>query len=283
MTVGTHAGRARAHVTGAASAAVRPVLEAPRRPARVLAAFAAGIYLEVRTDLEPSVIAVITGGASRLPNSVLLSAPLPHVTVGDDAHVGDGSVELGRLSLRARRWWDPAPPLGPVDPARLAAVTLPPPPAGPALAGHPAVDLLAVSCASGRLVGAVTAAEQLVGLGPGLTPSGDDVLAGLLVTLRHLGAATGAGQAVKLAGWLAAAVTYDARTRTTPISATLLHCAARGQAGPEVVAVLRALAGRQALEPALRRLHALGHTSGADLAQGIAIGLDAVLALGGRR
>ncbi|WP_049575001.1 DUF2877 domain-containing protein [Nonomuraea sp. SBT364] len=283
MTVGTHAGRVRAHVTGAASAAVRPVLEAPRRPARVLAAFPAGVYLEVRTDLEPSVIAVITAAASRLPNSVLLSGPLPHVTVGDDAYVGDGSVELGRLSLRARRWWNPAPPLGPVDPVRLAGASMRHPPASPALAGHDAVELLAASCASGRLLGAVTAAERLVGLGPGLTPSGDDVLAGLLVTLRHLGAATGTDRAVRLAGWLAAAVTYDARTRTTPISATLLHCAARGQAGPEVVAVLRALAGRQPLEPALLRLHALGHTSGADLAQGIAIGLDAVLSLGSHR
>ncbi|WP_162795217.1 DUF2877 domain-containing protein, partial [Nonomuraea lactucae] len=150
----------------------------------------------------------------------------------------------------------------------------------PGLAGNQAVELLAASCASGRLLGVVTAAEQLVGLGPGLTPSGDDVLAGLLVTLRHLGTATGTERAVRLAGWLAAAVTYDARTRTTPISATLLHCAARGEASPEVVAVLRGLAGQQPLEPAVRRLHQLGHTSGSDLAQGIAIGLNAVLALG---
>ncbi|WP_336205708.1 DUF2877 domain-containing protein [Nonomuraea sp. LPB2021202275-12-8] len=294
MTVGTHARRVRVHVTGAASAAVRPVLEASRRPARVLAAFPAGIYLEVRTDLEPSVIAVITGEATRLPNSMLLATELPHVTVGDEAFVGDGSVELGRLSLRARRWWDPAPPLGEVDPALLARASMgrPPPCADPGfhaeqgtpgLAGNDMVELLATSCASGWLLGAVTAAERLVGLGPGLTPSGDDVLAGLLVTLRHLGVATGVEPAVRLAGWLAATVTYDARTRTTPISATLLHCAARGEACPEVIAVLRGLAGCQALEPALQRLHGLGHTSGADLAQGIAIGLGAVLALGGHR
>jgi len=260
----------------------------------VLAAFPAGVYLEVRTELEPSVIAVITGDATRLPNSVLLATELPHVTVGDDAFVGDGSIEFGRLSLRARRWWDPAPPLGAVDLPSLARVRQPA--AGllegpgchagqgtPGLAGDASVELLASSCASGRLLGAVTAAERLVGLGPGLTPSGDDVLAGLLVTLRHLGAATGTEAAVRLAGWLAATVTYDARTRTTPLSATLLHCAARGEASPEVIAVLRGLTGRRPLEPALRRLHGLGHTSGADLAQGIAIGVDAVLSLGGHR
>ncbi|MEV4009407.1 DUF2877 domain-containing protein [Nonomuraea angiospora] len=280
MTVSTHARRTRIHVTGAASTAVRPVLESPRRPARVLAAFPAGIYLEVRTDLEPSVIAVITGAATRLPNSVLLAGPLPSVTVGDEASVGDRNIELGPLSLGVRRWWDPAPPLGRIDRARLerAAARFGDPPQ-PGLVGNGAVELLAGSCAKGWLLGVVTAAEQLMGLGPGLTPSGDDVLAGLLVTLRHLGAAAGADRAVWLADWLAATVTFDARTRTTPISATLLHCAARGESSPEVTAVLRGITGGQALEPALRRLHSLGHTSGSDLAQGVAIGLTAVLAL----
>ncbi|MEO3885776.1 DUF2877 domain-containing protein [Nonomuraea sp. B5E05] len=280
MTVSTHARRTRVHVTGAASTAVRPVLESSRRPARVLAAFPSGIYLEVRTDLEPSVIAVITGEAIRLPNSVLLSGPLPKVTVGDDASVGDRSIELGPLSLTVRRWWDPSPPLGTVDRASLAraAARMTDPPE-PGLAGNAAVDMLAGGCAKGWLLGAVTAAEQLVGLGPGLTPSGDDVLAGLLVTLRHVGAAAGVERAVWLAGWLGATVTFDARTRTTPISATLLHCAARGAASPEVIGVLRGIAGTQALDPALRRLHRLGHTSGADLAQGVAIGVNAVLAL----
>ncbi|MEV5889428.1 DUF2877 domain-containing protein [Nonomuraea fuscirosea] len=284
MTVSTHARRTRVHVSGAASTAVRPVLESQRRPARVLAAFPAGVYLEVRTDLEPSVIAVITGDATRLPNSVLLSTPLPQLTVGDEATVGDRTIDLGPLSLSVRRWWDPAPPLGRLDPARLAeaeAALADPPGAG--LAGDEAVEQLADSCARGWLLGAVTAAERLVGLGPGLTPSGDDVLAGLLVTLRHLGRAARAERPQWLAGWLAATVTFDARTRTTPLSATLLHCAARGEASPEVIAVLRGIAGRQALEPALRRLHRLGHTSGADLAQGVAIGVRAVRSLSGAR
>jgi hypothetical protein len=237
------------------------VLEAPRSPARVLAVFPAGVYLEVRTELEPSVLAVITGAATRLPNSVLLAADLPRVTVGDEAAVGDGSVELGRLSVRARRWWDPAPPLGRVDPVRLRQAAPRLTPGEPGLAGNDAIELLAAGCASGRLLSAVTAAERLVGLGPGLTPSGDK------------------DRAVWLADWLAATVTYDARTRTTPISATLLHCAARGEASPEVIAVLRGIAGRQELEPARRQLRRLGHTSGSDLLQGISIGLDTVLAM----
>ena len=142
-----------------------------------------------------------------------------------------------------------------------------------------AVELLAQGCAEASLLKSVTAADQLIGLGPGLTPSGDDVLSGLLVALRHLGTATRVSRAVWLADWLAAAVTFDARGRTTPISATLLHCAARGEASGEMLAVLRGLAGRQSLEPALHRLLQLGHTSGPDLACGLRIGLASVIDL----
>ncbi|WP_371784470.1 DUF2877 domain-containing protein [Streptosporangium subroseum] len=291
MTVGTRPRAPRAHVrthgTGAVSTALRQMLETPRRPARVLAAFPSGIYLEVRTELEPHVIAVVTGDATRLPNAMVVTGSMPQVAVGDEASVGDGSIEIGRLSLRAHRWWNPAPTLGPVDPVRLArslpvlAELCDRSPRRPGLEGNRAADLLAEGCAEASLLKSVTAAEQLVGLGPGLTPSGDDVLAGLLVALRHLGTAAGVSRAVWLADWLAAAVTFDARGRTTPISATLLHCAARGEASGEVLAVLRGMAGRQSLEPALHRLLQLGHTSGADLACGLRIGLAAVINLEG--
>ncbi|WP_068924781.1 DUF2877 domain-containing protein [Planobispora rosea] len=276
---------ARTHATGAASTALRRTLESSRRPARVLAAFPAGVYLEVRSDLEPHVIAVVTGEATRLPNAMVVGDPIPRVSVGADASVGDGAIEIGSLSLRAHRWWDPAPPLGPVDPVRLAQA-LPVmtelcdrSPKRPGLEGNGAAGLLAEGCSEASLLRGIMAAEQLVGLGPGLTPSGDDMLAGLLVALRHLGTAAGVGRAVWLADWLAAAVTFDARGRTTPISATLLHCAARGEASGEVLAVLRGLAGRQSLESALHRLLQLGHTSGADLAWGLRIGLSSVLDL----
>ncbi|WP_308169854.1 DUF2877 domain-containing protein [Acrocarpospora catenulata] len=274
----------RTYVPGAASMAVRPALETPRRPARVLAAFPAAIYLELRTEVEPHVIALVTAEATRLPNAVVLTEPLTGISAGDDAWVGDGAIEVGDIAVRVRRWWNPAPPLPPADPVRLArslaqlGEICDASPRRPGLTGG-AAELLAQGCRSGSLVDSITAAEQLMGLGPGLTPSGDDMLAGLLVALRQLGTAAGVERAVWLAGWLAAAVTFDSRTRTTPISATLLDCAARGEAGMEVLAVLRALAGQQPLEPSLHRLLHLGHTSGADLAWGIRTGLAAVLQL----
>lgn len=273
------------YLSGAAATSLRPLLEAPRRPARVLAAFPLAVYLEVRTETEPRVLALVTGEATRLPNAVVLAGPLEGFAAGDDAWVGDGVVEAGGRAVRVRRWWDPAPSLGSVSGTALAT-TLPllhdicaASPRRPGLESGGASALLAAGCHRGSLVDAITAAEQLMGLGPGLTPSGDDMLAGLLVTLRAVGSAAGVGRAVWLADWLAAAVTFDARTRTTPISATLLHCAARGEAGLETIAVLRGLTGRQPLEPAVHRLLRLGHTSGADLAWGIRTGASAVLEL----
>ncbi|MEV0968042.1 DUF2877 domain-containing protein [Microtetraspora glauca] len=275
----------RTQIGGAASVALRPALESPRRPARVLAAFPLAVYLEVRSEWEPHVIALVSGEATRLPNAVVLSGPLDRLPLGDECWVGEGSIGLGGVAVRVRRWWDPAPPLGAADPARLARA-LPllddicvRAQRQPGLDVTGAPGLLSAGCRSGSLVDGIMAAERLLGLGPGLTPSGDDMLCGLLVTLRHLGLAAAAPRAVWLADWLAAAVTYDARARTTPISATLLHCAARGEASSEVLGVLRGVAGQQPLDSAVHRLLRLGHTSGADLAWGVRTGLAAVLAL----
>ena len=277
--------QARAELTGAASLALRPVLEGSRRPARVLAVFPLGAYLETRGPNEPRVVSLVTGEGTRLPNAIVLAEPLPPLAVGDEAAVGDGVVEAGRAVVRIRRWWDPTPALGLTEIPRLerAAVRL----AELSTASGRATGLdeggfpaqLAAACANDSLLGALTAAEQLMGLGPGLTPSGDDMLAGLLTALRHLGTAAGVERAVWLADWLAATVVFDAPTRTTPISATLLHCAAKGQCCAEAAAVLRGIVGLQSLDAAVQRLLRLGHTSGADLTWGIRAGLSAVLAL----
>ncbi len=276
-------------IPGAAGTGLRHLLDAPRVPARVIAAFPSAVYLETRASVEPRVLAVATSDAVRLPNAVVIAAgsrdrPLEGIGEGAEAWAGDGHVEVGPLRVRVRRWWDPSPALGPLSLARLdrgvrdleAAVT------GSrfGLAGHPDPPLLAARCAAGDLAGAVEAAERIVGLGPGLTPSGDDVLAGLLVALRTLSSSVQhGGTAGWLADWLGAAVTADADTRTTTLAASLLHCAAAGQASAEVAAVLRAVAGHEQTAPAARRLLAAGHTSGADLAFGLLAGCRAVLAL----
>jgi hypothetical protein len=294
--------RRRPPAAGAASLALRPLLDPPRRPARVIAVFPSALYLEMRGGAEPRVLAVVTSDAGRLPNAVVVVAtrrehPFRSVREGGDALVGEGRVEADGLAVRVRRWWDPSPALAAMQPAALArgvraledelasagALTAAGP-AGGGLDGHPDPAGLAAACAAGDLADAVEAAERIVGLGPGLTPSGDDILCGLLVSLRLVGGAVRHGEAaVRMADWIGAAVTADAGTRTTALAATLLHCAAAGGAGAEVAAVLRFVGGHEppggAGQSAVRRLLSVGHTSGADLAHGVLAGCRAALAL----
>lgn len=275
-------------LAGAASLGIRAALCGPRRVGRVIAVFPTAAYFEVELPTEPTVIALVASDAVRLPNAVVLAAPSRHepfrrVREGDAAAVGDGGAEVtGRLRARIRRWWDPTPVLGPLSPARLtqgarALGEL----TGPwGLSGHRTPAVLADGCARGDLARAVDAAERIVGLGPGLTPSGDDALAGLLLALRLLGGAVpGGGRALWLADWLSAAVTAYADDRTTSLAATLLRCAARGQASVEAGAVLRGIAGQDPIAPAVGRLLASGHTSGADLAWGLLAGCRSAVAL----
>ena len=204
----------------------------------------------------------------------------------DGAWVGNGRVLACGMDVQVRRWWDPSPVVGPLSRGRLEhgvaslARVYSANEYRPGLDGHDAPAALAARCAAGDLASAVEIAESLVGLGPGLTPSGDSMISGLLLALRLLGGATAGGtKAVWLADWLGAAVTCYAAQRTTALAATLLHCAARGQAAEEVSAVLRAFAGQKPVEPAARRLLTAGRAAGAELAWGLIAGCGAALAL----
>jgi hypothetical protein len=204
----------------------------------------------------------------------------------DRAWVGNGRVLACGMDVQVRRWWDPSPVVGPLSRSRLEhgvaslARVYSAAEYRPGLDGHDAPAALAARCAAGDLASAVEIAESLVGLGPGLTPSGDSMISGLLLALRLLGGATPGGtKAVWLADWLGAAVTCYAEQRTTALAATLLHCAARGQAAEEVSAVLRAFAGQEPVEPAARRLLTAGRATGAELTWGLIAGCGAALAL----
>jgi hypothetical protein len=111
---------------------------------------------------------------------------------------------------------------------------------------------------------------RLLGLGTGLTPEGDDLLAGAAAAV----AALEPWDAATRARWLAAAAPPDAGERTTKLSATLLGLAARGQAIEPVHALLDL--EHERWEPALARLERLGHSTGRCYAA--AIGAAAVLA-----
>ena len=268
---------------GVASLAVRDLLRGTRRHGRVLAILPHVTYLEFSDVVpQPRVIAISPPDAIRLPNAIV-TGPF-QARASAECWAGEDRVVACGLDIRIVRWWDPSPVFGPLSRARLdhgcsvlarlcAAAER-----APGLAGHDGQARLAACCASGDLAGAVETVEELIGLGPGLVPSGDSVVSGVLLALRLLGGAISGGtRAVWLANWLSASATYHAEQRTTNLAASLLHCAASGQAAAEVSAVLLGMAGQEPLEPATARL--LAAVQGADLAWGLVAGCRAALLL----
>jgi hypothetical protein len=114
----------------------------------------------------------------------------------------------------------------------------------------------------------------LVGLGPGATPAGDDLLAGVLVTLAALGDAER-----RIA--LGTAINACALQRTSPLSAALLKAAADGLAGEDLSAAISALVSADvaALPDAIVRAARHGATSGWDSLGGAAMALAVVSAV----
>jgi hypothetical protein len=138
-----------------------------------------------------------------------------------------------------------------------------------------AADALARACAGDDAEAATTAALALLGVGGGLTPSGDDFVGGALFARRLLSDAGAADPAA----WERAAATIlaVAPTRTHPLSATLLGDLAQGQAHASLHDLMHAMARGVPgdARDAARRLVRLGHSSGWDLLAGLAAGLGA--------
>ncbi|WP_143658185.1 DUF2877 domain-containing protein [Embleya scabrispora] len=268
-------------VPGSASTVLRAVLAGPERAARVLGVFAAAVYLADADSGE--VVTVCTHDAVRLPNAVVLAArtersPFPALAGSTDARIGGGAVRLGPLRVDVVRWWTPPRPPAPGDVRTRAhgATTL-----------RAALDTAATGLPAGARADpaelsryaytdperAAGAALRLIGLGPGLTPSGDDVLCGFLLALRHLDPrAAGARHAHTLGARVAA----HAPGRTTDLSAALLGHAARGDGCTQLIDLIGAMGRDTGVLPCLRRLLTVGHTSGADLALGVLAGAEAM-------
>jgi hypothetical protein len=108
----------------------------------------------------------------------------------------------------------------------------------------------------------------LVGLGPGLTPSGDDFLLGLLAALNVPGSPR---QALRRIGTF---VIECAESHTHLISAAALRHAARGRVRGRVIGLCDALmrAPSTSMLPALDDVMRIGSTSGSEMASGVFAG-----------
>ncbi len=116
--------------------------------------------------------------------------------------------------------------------------------------------------------GTLVDAAGLIGLGPGLTPSGDDLIGGALCALHK---SSRGDFAARLAAW----AMPIAQAGTNRISYAHLACAAEGECGKTVNDAIVAIIAGDA--PDLDRIDAIGHTSGWDALAGAALALEATL------
>jgi hypothetical protein len=213
---------------GSASIWVLGRVAGPQRSARVLYSDPNALYV----DLEGFCLGVLGARAVQLPCGVRTQLPtLTCVEPGTDAVVEDGGVLFGDTEVLVTNIVDTTVPVLPPEVAARCAARL------ERIAGDRLdVARSAVPAESLQLLAAAdpAAVDGLLGVGPGMSPVGDDVLAGWLaagVSSRHPGL-----PAVR------SAVALSAAERTTPLSATLLGCAARGEGVPEFRSLLLGLA-----------------------------------------
>jgi hypothetical protein len=115
--------------------------------------------------------------------------------------------------------------------------------------------------------------RDLVGLGPGLTPSGDDVLVGALALLDGLAQGHAAAGAMRTN--LAGAVGGLPPGLTSPPSHCFLRVAAAGHIGQRLHAAVSSCVTGD-VDAAIAAVRDIGHSSGWDMMAGIVTALDAV-------
>lgn len=251
-------------VAGAAPTWIADRLRGPAHEGSVVHAGNDAVYVTSGDD----VIGLVSRGAVASPCTIATRAEtvadlfddgrLP--SYGDRVSIGSGAMSLGGAEVRVGRFTDLTMPR--LDRAaaadlleRLAAA------GGPT--GSAELDPAALEELTSRPAAAL---PDVLGRGSGLTPFGDDVVAGLLATLLAAGD--------PCAGPLVAEVRRSATHRTTLLSATLLRRAAAGEVLPEFARLVAALDGPPAgLAAPLTTLLTIGHTSGRGMALGLHLAL----------
>jgi hypothetical protein len=234
----------------------------------VIAVFSRASYIAIGGN----VLALLSTSESSGPLHARFRDP-PPVRLGDRAAVLAGCLYVGGVLVDLPALcWEPEPLASGAPIARML---------GDVLLHEPVLDLgsHADDSLEASLNGALDrgglgeACRWVFGRGAGLTPSGDDVAAGLLIADALLGLSE---EAVRLA------IVADAPTHA--ISRAFLTWAARGQSIEPLHRLLSACAGQDlgVARSARADLAAIGHTSGLDLAYGALVGFrrapDAVAA-----
>ncbi len=268
---------------GAVSPLIADLVSGPTRTGIVLGVSQPALYLRF-DDVSPrtatsTVVPVLRPEALRLPTAWRIGTTEPWpVEPGAAVRCTPEGLHLAGWLVTPARSWSPArvSPVDGVDPL-VARERLHPwwqSAEEPDLPGFPGLRVLLYAVCT-RLAlrdsESVALLTSVFGLGPGLTPSGDDAVCGVLLTLRLLGQDSAAEELARdIHGVLA---------RTTDLSGSLVMAAAQGYAVPQVVDLLHALAapGRPSdqLPELVSRVLAIGHSSGGDILTGIHATLSA--------
>jgi len=143
---------------------------------------------------------------------------------------------------------------------------------------RPYIERLMWALFSGDLKAAAENAGHILGLGPGLTPSCDDFLAGLVFSLKRGVNVLFNENAAALSGFinkLGDEIIKSAKSKTTIYSLSYLTEAAHGEAPAPAWGLVYVIASKGPDETAAlsRKLVQMGETSGADTAVGIYYGM----------
>ena len=137
-----------------------------------------------------------------------------------------------------------------------------------------AIESVVEASLNGDLPTVLQHGEALIGLGAGLTPSGDDFLGGLLFTAHHLRAERWVSERWSedlVPSWI-----EEAKPRTHPISFVMLSDHAAGFGAEDLHYLLRSLLSMGGVAESLRiarRLDRIGHTTGSDQVTGLLTGM----------
>jgi len=245
------------------------------------------------------------------PNALTVDVA-PHVTLGDAGLRAGQAVALSagapsghhadfRVTLEAASTWEPRPrvhrvvPRDLVDRLRIARATVVAEGAGESMLSllwaseAPALRPGVVCAASlpARLLSdaairrdplsAARAARGLAGLGPGLTPSGDDLLTGFTAAWILVGESLGVDAVARER--MTAAIVAGAERGASPLGRAWLAHARRGELLEPMTGFVAALLSAEPrdLGVAVRGALAVGSSSGTDWMVGFLLGAKAML------
>jgi hypothetical protein len=267
----------------------------------------------VNITLGDTILALLNNELPRMPNGVRLPPVvakelLPQLRPGMEVWIGNERLLIPTrnfsLHLPGTPAWEPRPDIGAyrwsrgtvAQHVRLLAHYLANRPQqeglapliGPLVLGQgkptqetplarmalPKLRMLALASWRQDITGVEEATRGLAGLGPGLTPSGDDALAGFTSIMALLSPQLSADGASR--EHIARTIAAIARPRTTALSAVLLTHAACGEVAEQLSTLLLALSlSAEASEIVLNaadRALAFGASSGGDTLLGVLLG-----------